>query len=158
MHQQAFGLKVFKESFDVFLAQARDYTSNVDFGSQFYEVELNLPLREFTPDIGAVFAAEDIWGSGVEQPYVRLSDIDPSRMEVMGKEEEHLKINSPKIDIVIFNCPELIEKLRENSNLNLSVIGQLTWNAWSGERRLQLMADDYQTEEKSARLCSIYDF
>lgn len=158
MHQQAFGLKVFKEGFDSFLAEARMSLDKIDLNNQFYEVELNLPVRELDKSVGAMFAAENIWGSGIEKPLIRLTGIDCKNKEIMGKDSQHLKVVSKNIDVLVFDDYDLINSLKENPNQELSVIAELSWNNWSGENRLQGVVLDYELTEKKSTGFDIYDF
>lgn len=158
MHEKAFGLKVFKDGFDTFIAEARERLDALDLNNQFYEVELDISIRDLTQPIGHVFAAEDIWGSGIEKPLIRLTGIDCANRETMGKESQHLKINTKNAEVVFFDDADLIEKLRQDSNQEVSVIAELSWNSWSGENRLQAVVLDYELTKKETTGFSIYDF
>lgn len=157
-HANAFGLKVFKESIDTFLAEARETLDKIDFDNQLFTVEASVPCRPFNINLGKLFAAEDIWGSGIERPLMRITGIDCIGSEFMGREGQHIKIITPNIDIVIFDDPELVNKLKTSKNYSMNAIGSISWNDWEEQPKLQMIVEGYELEEKPENLWTIYDF
>lgn len=157
-HANAFGLKVFKDSIDTFLAEAREVLDNIDFDNQLFTVEASVPCKPFNTQLGKLFAAEDIWGSGIERPLIHIKDIDCISAEYMGKEGQHVKITTPNIDIVIFDDVDLVSTFKKGKNYTMNAVGEISWNDWEEQPKLQLIVSGYEIEEKPDTGWSIYDF
>lgn len=157
-HKESFGLKVYKESFDSFLAEAYDKLDHIDFNNQFYTVEAEMPVKSLDNDIAKVFAHPNIWGSGLTKPLIKLNNIDCIGAMYMGTDAQHVKIMLPKIDIVVFNNEELVEIFKESKQYEMEAIGELGYNEWDGQQRLQLIVKDYSLSPKKNTEWSIYDF
>jgi single-stranded DNA-specific DHH superfamily exonuclease len=157
-HANAFGLKVFKDSIDTFLAEAREVLDAIDFDNQLFTVEASVPCKPFNTQLGKLFAAEDIWGSGIERPLIHIRDIDCIGAEYMGKEGQHVKITTPNIDIVIFDDVDLVSTFKKGKNYTMNAVGEISWNDWEEQPKLQLIVSGYEIEEKPDTGWSIYDF
>ena len=157
-HAEACGAKIFKDSFDGFLAEAYEKLDKIDFDNQLYTVEAVIPCRPFNETLGKLFAQEDIWGSGIEKPLMMITDIDCIGAEYMGKEGQHVKINTPKIDIVIFDDVDLVNRLKDSKNYTMNAIGTISWNDWEDQPKLQMIVDGYELIEKQGNEWNVYDF
>ena len=62
----------------------------------------------------------------------------------MGTEQQHLKINCGQYDIVLFNVPELTDKLLRNEKYDLDVVGTFSVDKAYNVGRLQFMVTDYE--------------
>ena len=76
----------------------------------------------------------------------------------MGKEGQHVKINTPKIDIVIFDDVDLVNKLKDSKNYTMNAIGTISWNDWEDQPKLQMIVDGYELIEKQGNEWNVYDF
>jgi single-stranded-DNA-specific exonuclease len=157
-HANAFGLKVFKDSIDKFTIEAKDKLDKIDFNNQLYTVEASVPCRPFNTGLGKLFAAEDIWGSGIERPLIRITNIDCIGAEYMGRESQHVKIITPNIDIVIFDDINLVNTLKKSKKYMMNAIGEVSWNDWEDQPKLQLIVNGYELIEKEDDGWNIYDF
>lgn len=156
VHSLACGTKIFKDSFDSFLAEAYEKLDNIDFDNQSFTVDFKTSYKDFNKEIGELFANENIWGNGIEKPLIYIENIDCINKEIMG-EGQHLKINTSKFDVVFFNNKEIIDKLKTN-NSTLNIIGEINTTEWNGVRKLQIIPIDYELIEKKDDGWSIYDF
>ena len=157
-HSLACGAKIFKESFDSFLVEAYDTLDKIDFDNQLYTVEASVPCRPFNETLGKIFAAEDIWGSGIEKPLMRITDIDCIGAEYMGKESQHVKIVTPRIDIVIFDDVELVGILKQSKQFTMEAVGEISWNDWEDQPKLQMIVSGYELHVKETDGWNVYDF
>lgn len=157
-HSEAAGCKIYKSGFDSFLAEAYEKLDKVDFNNQLYTVEAVVKCRPFPTLLGKVFAQEDIWGSGIAQPYILVQDIDCIGAEYMGREGQHVKIVTPNIDFVIFDDSELINTLRKSKKYTMNAVGIISWNDWEEQPKLQMIVESYELKEKEDDGWSIYDF
>lgn len=157
-HSEAFGLKVYKEGMDTFLAEAYSKLDTISFDNQLYTVEASLSCKPFDKALGELFAQKNIWGSGVEKPLMRITDIDCINAEYMGKDGQHLKITTPSIDIIVFDDEELVNLMKQNKNYTMTAIGEIDVSNWDETPRLQMIVKGYELQEKTNTAWSIYDF
>lgn len=157
-HDFAAGAKIYKESYDSFLAEAYSKLDKIDFNNQLFTVEASIPCRPFNEMLGKIFAQEDIWGSGVEKPLMRITDIDCIGASFMGTEGQHVKISTPKINIVIFDDTELVDILKASKNYTMEAVGSISWDDWEDRPKLQMVVDGYQIKEKENTGWNVYDF
>lgn len=157
-HAEACGAKIFKDSFDSFIADAYETLDKIDFDNQLYTVEASVPCRPFNETLGKIFAAEDIWGSGIEKPLMHIYNIDCIGAEYMGKEGQHIKIVTPNIDIVIFDDNELVNTFKQSKKYTMEAVGEISWNDWEDQPKLQMIVSGYELKEKIDDGWSIYDF
>lgn len=157
-HSQASGAKIYKDGMDSFLAEAYAKLDELDFNNQLYIVEASTSIKNFNADLGKLFAQENIWGSGIEKPLMRITDVDCINACSMGSENQHLKISTSKIDFVIFDDLELVDTLKANKNYSLTAIGELDWSDWGETHKLQMVVKGYELEEKQTKEWNIYDF
>lgn len=157
-HECACGAKIYKESYDTFLAEAYTKLDEIDFDNQLFTVEASVPCRPFNEKLGKLFAAEDIWGSGIEKPLLHIYGIDCIAAEYMGKESQHVKIITPNIDIVIFDDLELVKTFKQSKKYTMNAVGEISWNEWEDQPKLQMIVSGYEIVEKEDDGWNIYDF
>lgn len=157
-HAEACGAKIFKDGFDGFVANAYEILDKVDFDNQLFTVEASIKCRPFDEMLGKIFAAEDIWGSGIEKPLIRITDIDCIGAEFMGKEGQHIKIVTPNVNIVIFDDDELVNIFKQSKKYTMEAVGELSWDDWEDQPKLQLIVSGYEIKEKENDGWNIYDF
>lgn len=157
-HSLACGVKIYKSGFDSFVAEATSYLDKIDFDNQMYTVEAVVSCRPFPEILGKIFAQEDIWGSGIAQPLMKVDNIDCIGAEYMGREGQHVKIVTPKIDFVIFDNLDLVNILKESKKYTMNAVGTISWNDWEETPKLQMIVEDFELEKKVDDGWSIYDF
>ena len=74
------------------------------------------------------------------------------------KEGQHVKITTPNIDIVIFDDVDLVSTFKKGKNYTMNAVGEISWNDWEEQPKLQLIVSGYEIEEKPDTGWSIYDF
>lgn len=116
----------------------------MDFNVNLYLIDLIAKANEANVEMANIMARDDIWGHGVEQPMCLLTDVNLDQCEFMGMEQQHLKINCGQYDIVLFNVPELTDKLLRNEKYDLDVVGTFSVDKSYNVGRLQFMATDYE--------------
>ena len=76
----------------------------------------------------------------------------------MGKEGQHIKIATPNIDIVIFDDNELVNTFKQSKKYTMEAVGEISWNDWEDQPKLQMIVSGYELKEKIDDGWSIYDF
>jgi single-stranded DNA-specific DHH superfamily exonuclease len=110
---------------------------------------------EVNTEIAQIMAREDIWGHGVEKPSALLTDIPSEDYEIMGNNDQHLKIDCGKYDVVLFNVPDLTQKLIKGQKFNLDAIGDFSTDQSYNVGRLQFVIKDF--EEKPYVQKTVWD-
>ena len=100
-------------------------------------------------------AREDIWGHGVEKPSALVTDIPSESYEIMGNNDQHLKIDCGRYDVVMFNVPELTQKLIRGEKFSVDAIGDFSTDQSYNVGRLQFVVKDY--EEKPYVQKTVWD-
>lgn len=143
-HAFAFGLGINKDMVTEFKAHLYSVLSNVDFNTNLYLVDMISKYKDINIDIATIMAREDIWCHGVDKPLAAITDICTDNYEIMGDNQQHLKINCGKYDIILFNVEDLTSKLLNNEKFDLDVIGEFSIDQSYNIGRLQLVSKDYE--------------
>ena len=150
-HAFAFGIGIDRESFPSFKMHLDSILDAIDFNTNLYLVDLVANYKEVQPKIAEVFAADGVWSHGVEKPLAILTDIPTDNYELMGAEGQHLKINCGQYDMVLFNAPELTQKLEAGEKYNLTVVGEFDIDKAYNVGRLQFIVKDYELAEHTTQ-------
>lgn len=142
-HAFAFGIGVNNEMVTEFKMHLNTVLDKVDFNVNLYLVDLITKYTELNTSIAHIMAREDIWGHGVDKPSAVLTDIPTDKYELMGTEQQHLKIDCGKYDVVLFNVPEITEPLIQGNKINLDVVGDFSVDTSYNVGRLQFVVSDY---------------
>lgn len=143
-HAFAFGVGVDSNMVNEFKMHLNTILDKVDFNVNLYLVDLIAKYTDVNLGIAQVMAREDIWGHGVEKPSAILTDIPTDKYELMGADQQHLKIDCGKYDVVLFNVPEITEPLIQGNKINLDVVGDFSVDMSYNIGRLQFVANDYE--------------
>lgn len=154
-HAFAFGLGINDELVSEFKVHLNDALSRVDFNVNLYTIDLMAKYNEVNTEIAQVMAREDIWGHGVEKPSALITDIPSDNYEIMGNNDQHLKIDCGRYDIVLFNVPDLTRKLINGIKFNLDAVGDFSVDQSYNVGRLQFVIKDY--EEKPYIQKTVWD-
>ena len=68
----------------------------------------------------------------------------------MGATGQHIKIDCGGYDVVLFNVPQLVEKLEKGEKYNLEVVGEFDVDKSYNIGRLQFIAKDYELQPYEA--------
>lgn len=155
-HAFAFGIGIDRESFPSFKMHLDSVLDEIDFNTNLYMVDMVANYKEVQLKIAEIFAADGIWGHGVDKPLAILTDIPTDNYELMGTDGQHLKINCGQYDMVLFNAPELTRKLETGEKYNLTVVGEFDIDKAYNVGRLQFIVKDYELTEHTTQ--TIWDY
>lgn len=142
-HAFAFGIGIDEESLDSFKLHLNSILDSIDFNVNLYMVDLISDYKKVNKNIASIMAADDIWAHGVDKPLCVLQNISTNNYEIMGDKGQHIKINCGDYDVVIFNAPDLSNKLQSGEKFNLDVVGEFDIDKAYNIGRLQFMVNDY---------------
>lgn len=146
-HAFAFGIGIDEESLDSFKLHLNSVLDSIDFNVNLYMVDLISDYKKVNKNIASIMAADDIWAHGVDKPLCVLQNISTNNYEIMGDKGQHIKINCGDYDVVIFNAPDLSNKLQSGEKFNLDVVGEFDIDKAYNIGRLQFMVNDYDITE-----------
>lgn len=146
-HAFAFGVGVEKDMLNEFRAHLNLALNQVDFNVNLYMVDLIAKYNELNIPMAELTAREDIWGHGVDKPIALLTDIPTDKYDFMGADQQHLKIDCGKYDVVLFNVPELTEQLSQGEKFDLDVVGEFSVDKSYNVGRLQFVVNDFELKE-----------
>ena len=69
----------------------------------------------------------------------------------MGNEQQHLKINCGKYDVLLFNVPELTEQLSQGEKFDLDAVGEFSVDKSFNVGRLQFVVNDFELKEYTSK-------
>jgi len=142
-HASAFGIAINEELFKEFKVHLNDIVDKLDFSNNFYKVDSIADFKQVNIENATIMARDDIWCHGVEKPICAIENIPTKKFEIMGTENQHVKIDGGKYDIVIFNAPELAKDLLMNKRYNITAIGEYDVDKSYNIGRLQFIVKDY---------------
>ena len=147
-HDMAFGQSISKDNVDYFLELSNTQLSNFDFGEKQYNVNFicsaSTPyLKQLINDIDKY---RDIYSQQNDEPliYIRNINITPKDIQIMGKNQDSVKIIKNEISYVMFHAKDFISDLVQYENIHLDIVGKANINEWMGNITPQIIIEDYE--------------
>lgn len=148
-HANAFGISIPDSKLRDFHTYANEALKSIDFGENMYDV--NFVRDSKAADLGKLVmelgAAGDIWGQGNPQPFVYVYNVmvDPSKIRVMGANQDTVKIEVDGMPYIKFHAKDLIEELKEHTSpFMMEIVGKPNLNEWMGRISPQMFIEDYE--------------
>jgi single-stranded-DNA-specific exonuclease len=149
-HAQAAGMEIAENNLEAFHNYANKALEKYDFNEDFYPVDfIRCPMDKDLKDLILDIAENDyIWGTGNPTPMVYVKDIifTPDDMQIMGANQDTMKISKNGIEYIQFRAGELIKKIREYDVVSMSVVGTMSVNHWSGRSTPQIMISNWEVQ------------
>lgn len=112
-------------------------------------VDLTVQLRDVSLSAVDQLAGLEPFGNGNPTPRVVIPDVLVREARTMGKENKHLRVTMEKdgqvMEAVAFGMGEQKERLAPGHRFDL--LGELSVNEWNGIRRVQIMLQDYRSDQ-----------
>lgn len=151
-HANAFGVSISDKRLADFHKYANNYLANYNFGENSHDVnfirEANATdLHALVMDIGSL---AHIWGQGNKEPliYIKPTMVDKSKITIMGKNKDTLKININGIDYIKFRATDLIDEIQfMDGPIEIELVCKANINEWMGTRRPQMLIEDCEVKE-----------
>ena len=151
-HPQAFGLKINNSKVEKFIDYANKELINCDFNDNNYIVDYS--FTESDSDtiirlINELDSIKNLWGKGVEEPLIAISNltIQKENIQLMGKNNDSIKINKNNYSIVKFKDKNFIDEILKYDLSNLTLIGKVQINEWMGQKTPQIIVVDYEVKD-----------
>ena len=150
-HEGAFGLSIFNKNLNEFHNWANHELLEVDFGEGVYDVNLvrsaaDKDLEEIVYDLGKY---ESIWGQGSPEPliYIRDLNITKNDYQVLGKNQDTLKITKFGISYMKFFAKDLIAQLEDMDEIKMNLVGKANLNEFAGRVSPQIFIESFELED-----------
>ena len=89
----------------------------------------------------------ELFGNGVDEVKVVITDIPLSNIFVMGADKNSIKITVNRVDYVKFKDEDFISQVLENREKKITIKGRFNLNLWQGHKSLQVFIEDYEFQE-----------
>lgn len=154
-HDSAFGLQVDRIKMIDAIEWFNDILEESVFDNSLHEVDLIIPAKSLAYSlVRELDQAEDVWGKGVEQPYIAVEGLEVERrtIKVIGKNQNVIKFESSGIEYIKFGADgEDKKRLIEHKNsaqeiVRVNLVGRCSINEFRGQRTGQVIIEDYEVE------------
>ena len=113
-------------------------------------VDLEMPLREVTPELIEELGAFEPWGHDNREPVFLSRAVEIVEVRRIGREQSHLKLlvradGGEPIDTLVWGCGELADDYAAGDRIDLCYVPRM--NCYNGRTRLQLVAEDIRPAE-----------
>ncbi len=136
-HSEAAGMKIRMSNVDTLREQLSAYVdgSGVEIPClDPIEFDADLEHADLTMDVAKLLGRLSPFGAGNPEPLLRLRNVQPERLEIMGKDKSHLRIcwRTPigEIRAPFFGMADQIETIRAMGALDIALTMSVGW--WNG--------------------------
>lgn len=151
-HDNACGISILNTNLPKLHEMANHDLAQYNFGDEFYEV--NFERQALADDLGDLIEDlakyKHIWSQGNEEPliYVRDLHVEKKDIQVMGKNQDTIKITKNGIAYIKFFAKDFIEELKSYPNdIKLEVVGRVNLNEWGGRVTPQIFIENCEVKE-----------
>lgn len=147
-HANAFGFGVSDNKISEFINYCNTELKDFVF-EPCYHVDFIFQADNFNgDDIIEIAGLKSLWGQGVEEPYIALTEIKVSKNNIVlmsADKNPTLKITLPNgTSLIKFkSSQEEFDKLATDGLLKLDVVGRCERNIWNGKVNPQIIIEDY---------------
>ena len=152
-HDNAFGCSLRSEDLALFQSRSNTDLAQYNFTEDFYKVDFK--RQAYNNDLAALIADLDsykhIWSQHNPTPLIYITDLHFSKneMQVMGKNQDTLKIIKNGVAYMKFFAKDMIEEIRnmDGDDIKIEVVGKANVNTWMGQNTPQLFIEQYQISQ-----------
>lgn len=152
-HDNAAGCGILDKNLGAFHEYANKELADIDFGESSYEVNFERiaadnDIEDLIIDIAK---HEDLYGQGNPEPLIHIKDINITKddIQVLGKNQDTIKITKFGIAYMKFHAKQMIEELNKYDSIKLEVVGRANLNCWMGNYTSQIFITNYQIEDNA---------
>lgn len=150
-HDNACGIGIYDKNLSAFHEYANKELANIDFGENWYEVNFERIAadQDIVDIIYDIAQHEDVWGQHCAEPLIHIRDINinKSNIQIMGKNQDTVKIEKFGVTYIKFHAKEFIEELAKYDNIKLEIVGRANLNEWMGNYTPQIFITNYQIDD-----------
>lgn len=151
-HDNACGIGILERNLKSFHEYANKELAETDFGETWYDVNFERIAmdNDIVDIIYDVAKYEDLYGQGFLEPLIHVKDINITKKDIqlMGKNQDTIKIVKNGVTYIKFHAKDMIEELGQfDGDIKLEVVGRANLNEWMNTITPQLFISSYQIED-----------
>lgn len=149
-HQGAFGCAIKDENICIFTEFANRELVNFDFSPKYY-IDLEYSAKYITvADVMNLASFDNLWGQGVEEPFVLVKDIviTPDNIQLLKGTTLKITIiaDGQEISLIKFgSSEEEYEYIKpKQGSTTINIIGHFQKNIWNNTVKPQILIEDFE--------------
>ena len=149
-HASAFGIGIAAENLQAFIDKTNELLKDFDT-TPCYFVDLEVNAEQLTDnEVFAIGSNSDIWGQGLEEPLIAITNIKISADDIhyMGEKKNTLKLTFPgrRTSMLKFNIQDEDKDLLNpgDGTITITAIGKCSLNHYMGNVTPQVMLEDFE--------------
>ncbi len=150
-HEGAHGISISNKRLSDFHIWANNELKDVNFGEGVYDVNFvraaaDKDIEDIVFDLAKY---ENTWGQNNSEALIYIHDLNITRndYQVMGKNQDTLKITKFGVSYMKFHAKEMIEELEQMDEIKINLIGKPNVNEWMGRQSAQVFIEAYELED-----------
>lgn len=152
-HEGAHGISIFNKNLGDFHDWANKELADVNFGEGVYDVNFSRAAadKDIEDIVFDLAKYENTWGQNNPEALIYVHDLNITRndYQIMGKNQDTLKITKFGVSYMKFHAKELIEELEQMDEIKINLIGKPNVNEWMGRQSAQVFIEAYELEDNA---------
>ena len=148
-HDNSAGWGIKEDNLEELLEYANKNLNDEDFSSSYlidYIFKAN--EKELIPVGMEIASCPELFGNGIDEVKVVITDIPLSDILIMGADKSSIKISSNYVDYIKFKDLDFIEEVMNNRQKKITIKGRFNLNNWQNHKSLQVFVEDYDFQEE----------
>lgn len=147
-HENACGISILNSNLSKLHEKANCELAEYNFGDNYYEV--NFERQAYSEDLASIIKDlnkyKDIWSQKNNEPLIYVKDIHFSNkdVQIMGKNQDTVKIVKNGIAYMKFFAKDFIEEIKNYDEMVMEVVGKGNLNYWMGTTTPQIFIENYE--------------
>lgn len=150
-HEGAHGISISNRRLSEFHNWANKELADVNFGEGVYDVNFSRAAadKDIENIVFDLAKYENTWGQNNPEALIYIHDLNITRndYQIMGKNQDTLKITKFGVSYMKFHAKELIEELEQMDEIKINLIGKPNVNEWMGRQSPQIFIEAYELED-----------
>ena len=152
-HDNACGIGIYDKNLSDFHKYANKELADINFGENWYEVNFERIAadKDISDLITDLTKHNNIWGQHNNEPMIHVTDINinSSDVQIMGKNQDTIKIFKNGIAYMFFKCKDRINEFKQFKQMKINVVGRANMNEWMGNYTPQIFVSDFEISDDS---------
>ena len=150
-HDNAAGCSIKNNDLNELHRRANTALAHYNFGEDYYEV--NFERQAYSSDLEELIrdlvSYKNIWSQQNDEALIYIKDIhvNKSDIQVLGRNQDTIKIIKNGIAYMKFFAKDMIEELNQYDEIKMEVVGKANLNYWNGTVTPQIFIEQYQITE-----------
>lgn len=150
-HDNSAGVAVKDSNLHALHSYANEKLSSYNFSESCYDVnfERSINDKDLVDIIFDLDVYKDVWGQQCAEPLIYVHDITLRRDEIqlIGKDKKTLRFSKNGITFIKFHAGDMIEDLKQYSEMKINVVGRTNVNEWNNLYTPQVQIENYEVKD-----------